>query len=61
LVIVNVGRPDDIETIESDPIVSAKWFYRNRVLNPDTGTPYPLVTVWLNPDGKAFSVERPRP
>jgi hypothetical protein len=47
-VIATVGRPDDTETNNGPSVgllVTATWYYRNRVMNDVTGRPYAYVMV----------------
>jgi hypothetical protein len=65
-VIDAVGRPDD--TTDNVPRPTGRnvisfhsewWYFRNRVLNPDTGKPYPIARVWIDQGDKAFRIDYP--
>ncbi len=62
-IIAAVGRPDDTQELPFNPqrpsVLAAKWIYRNRVKNADTGKAYAVVAIWMNAESVGYHVEYP--
>jgi hypothetical protein len=59
-----VGRPDDTTTDVDRPkgvisFLQEYWYFRDRVLNEDTGKPYRVARVFIKQGDEAYRIDYP--